>query len=138
MFFILALLACEPDPIPESTPLFRTEKQEGGDKVKMTVGPDGLSPISIAELAGIVPELRSRPLEVQQAVAAAVNLVPGPCASCEDRPLAHCMVEPATQCTVGISLVRRALAVADSGAKGDAIKSAVNYPDHWWRKKDWE
>lgn len=130
MFFILALLACEPEPIPESTPLLRSEK--GGGKVEMKVGPEGLKPVPIQTLIGFVPRLGEKRKDVQQAAVAAMNLVPGPCASCDGTPLAHCLINPASQCTVASTLAQRAVALADKGVEGGDLKAALNYPDHWF------
>lgn len=130
MFVIFALLACQPEPTPESTPLLRPD--QGGGKVQMNVGPDGLKPIPVSRLQAIVPALSDRPTSVQQTVVAAINLVPGPCDSCDGAPLAHCLVNASAECSVALALVQRAMVLADSGKTGDEVKVAVNYPDLWF------
>ncbi len=132
LLLLFALNGCDPSPglSPQSKPISRSEG--GGGRVDLNVGADGPKPIAVAELLKRYPKLKVETVEVHQSVAAAANVVPGPCEACDGLPLAHCVTQESVECPVGDGLIERATRLARSGMDSERLKVAINYPDFWF------
>lgn len=129
--FVVALAACSRELPPQSRSIQKSQSTAGG-RVDMNLDADGPRPIGLTALKERFPawnDMQEGPLK---AAAAAVNLVPGPCAECDDLPLAHCATQQPLRCEVVEKIARRAQRLAEKGMPSEELKVAINYPDFWF------
>lgn len=136
LFAFVLLLGCELSSEParptQSTPLMSAGI--GGGKVDMVLDAEGPKPIGVDALLRRFERLQGAAVEHHTAVAAALNVVMGPCEICDGKPLAHCAIDHPSSCPVVNDLAARAVGLAERGIPAEQIKVAINYPDRWFPK----
>ena len=110
-----------------------TKQQTFGGEADIPINLDGPLPISRDQLKVLWPEIRALDeIEIQE-VSRALNTIPGPCESCGNLPIAHCVAKGQDKnCAVIDKLVKRTLKLVCQKQPIKTVKNSINYPDIWF------
>ena len=131
VLWALTTVACGEQERPQSKPI-----ADGRPDVPtisaMTVDANEPAPVGVEALSSRLFSVQELQLDQQRAVVGALNLVPAPCAVCDGKTMAECLVDVGiAQCLVLDKLTKRAVRMAKNGVSTDYIKVEINYPDLW-------
>lgn len=102
----------------------------------MVASPVQGAAVSREALVGAVVELGALSPFDQEMVTTVLNVVPAPCAACDQTSIARCALSMPAECERLPSLVQRAVRVAAEGTTRDRLESVVSYPDLWVKIPD--